>query len=134
MHTRIEIPVELRYNLNRSNHGCVYIGAGVSYNQMKAGKLYAFAEDYVDNWGNEVYIPNKTILELTDGMNKSYLAARMSLGFHVVGLDLSTYLTYNLSSPYNLEGTNDQLSEFPGYVQKQMSSKLTAGVKLGIFF
>lgn len=134
MHTRIEIPVELRYNLNRSNHGCVYIGAGVSYNQMKAGKLYAFAEDYADNWGNEVYIPNKTILELTDGMNKSYLAARMSLGFHVVGLDLSTYLTYNLSSPYNLEGTNDQLSEFPGYVQKQMSSKLTAGVKLGIFF
>lgn len=133
-HTRIEIPVELRYNLIRTNHGCVYIGTGVSYNQMKAGKLYAFAEDYVDNWENEVHIPNETILELTDGMNKSYLAARMSLGFHAVGLDLSTYLTYNLSSPYNLEGTNDQLSEFPGYVQKQMSSKLTAGIKLGIFF
>ena len=133
-HTRIEIPVELRYNLIRTNHGCVYIGTGVSYNQMKAGKLYAFTEDYVDNWGNEVHIPNETILELSDGMNKSYLAARMSLGFHVVGLNLSTYLTYNLSSPYNLEGTNDQLSEFPGYVQKQMSSKLTAGVKLGIFF
>lgn len=133
-HTRIEIPVELRYNLIRTNHGCVYIGTGVSYNQMKAGKLYAFTEDYVDNWGNEVHIPNETILELSDGMNKSYLAARMSLGFHVVGLNLSTYLTYNLSSPYNLEGTNDQLSEFPGYVQKQMSSKLTAGIKLGIFF
>lgn len=121
---KVEIPVELRFNYARSSFGSMYLGMGASYNLMMEGSMYIFEEP----------LQNEEYAKLTDGLNENYLAGRVSLGFYAVGIDMSIYVNYNLSSPYNLDGQTDKLGEYPGYVQKQIASKITTGLKVGIFF
>ncbi len=126
---KIEFPVELRYNYVRSRSISAYVGLGGSYNMMKGGTLnrYRRASDY------DVYDINESI-KLTDGLNDEYLAARISLGLFAAGFDMSLYVKYNLSSPFNPEGQTDKLGEYPGYAAKQLGSKFTTGLKMGFFF
>ena len=91
---------------------------------MMGGAMYMFEDP----------LQTEEYAKLTDGLNDNYLAGRVSLGFYAAGIDLSLYVNYNLSSPYNLEGQTDKLGEYSGYVQKQLGSKITTGLKLGIFF
>ena len=121
---KVEIPVELRFNYARSSFGSMYLGMGASYNLMMGGAMYMFEDP----------LQTEEYAKLTDGLNDNYLAGRVSLGFYAAGIDLSLYVNYNLSSPYNLEGQTDKLGEYSGYVQKQLGSKITTGLKLGIFF
>ena len=129
-HTRLEIPVELRFNIARDSYACMYIGVGASYNMMLSSKLEAFKQD--EHTDDNIV----TVAEIDEAMNESYLAARLSLGVRIAGLDLSVYATKNISSPFNPEGTADiyRLSEIPGHAQSILNSPITMGAKVGIYF
>lgn len=123
---KIEVPAELRFNYLVDNYYCSYIGVGAVYNYVLGGDVY-----YLEEGSDKV-----SLLTFTDGLNPNYLAARVSLGLRLMGVDLGLYVNYNLTSPYNSNAVTDDLSVFEGtYFDTQMKkSKITTGLRLGIYF
>ena len=123
---KIEVPAELRFNYLVDNYYCSYIGVGAVYNYVLGGDVY-----YLEEGSDKV-----SLLTFTDGLNPNYLAARVSWGLRLMGVDLGLYVNYNLTSPYNSNAVTDDLSVFEGtYFDTQMKkSKITTGLRLGIYF
>lgn len=123
---KIEVPAELRFNYLVDNYYCSYIGVGAVYNYVLGGDVY-----YLEEGSDKV-----SLLTFTDGLNPNYLAARVSWGLRLKGVDLGLYVNYNLTSPYNSNAVTDDLSVFEGtYFDTQMKkSKITTGLRLGIYF
>lgn len=123
---KIEVPAELRFNYWVDNYYCSYIGVGAVYNYVLGGDVY-----YLEEGSDKV-----SLLTFTDGLNPNYLAARVSWGLRLMGVDLGLYVNYNLTSPYNSNAVTDDLSVFEGtYFDTQMKkSKITTGLRLGIYF
>lgn len=125
---KIEVPAELRFNYSVDNFSCSYIGVGAVYNHVLGGDVYMC--------GGSEKLESVSVLTFTDGLNPNYLAARVSWGLRLMGLELGLYLNYNLTSPYNSNAVTDDLSVFEGtYFDTQMKkSKITTGLRLGIYF
>ncbi len=123
---KIEVPAELRFNYLVDNYYCSYIGVGAVYNYVLGGDVY-----YLEEGSDKV-----SLLTFTDGLNPNYLAARVSWGLRLMGVDLGLYVNYNFTSPYNSNAVTDDLSVFEGtYFDTQMKkSKITTGLRLGIYF
>ena len=123
---KIEVPAELRFNYWVDNYYCSYIGVGAVYNYVLGGDVY-----YLEEGSDKV-----SLLTFTDGLNPNYLAARVSWGLRLMGVDLGLYVNYNFTSPYNSNAVTDDLSVFEGtYFDTQMKkSKITTGLRLGIYF
>lgn len=127
-YTKVQIPVELRFNYFRNAYGCMYIGGGAVYNMNLKGKIAYYPGDQD---GEDL---KKDPIELSDGLNGSNLAARVSLGMTMLGIDLAVYVNYNLTSPFNTAATTNNFSAYEGYIHTQLEKKITTGLRLGIYF
>ena len=113
---RISIPVELLVRLGGDDKKPFYVGVGAVYFQNMGGKLIYMREEQ----------------ELSDGINKSNFAARVSAGASMKvknsqSLGLKAYLDIDITQPLNKYSISDRLFEYKGPIEKSFN-KATFGI------